>query len=278
MLFRKLLGCGLAVGVLSFLAQPDLPFLNLAIAQCTGGYCPVTCYNGASCPSGYGTDLDVCAWGPAGCPSGQTANGSCCCDVSPIVLDVEGDGFSMTNALQGVSFTIAANRSVRMLYRISWTAPGTDDAWLALDRNGNQQIDDMTELFGNLTPQPPGTTANGFNALAVYDEPIVGGRKDGRIDGNDAIFNRLLAWQDYNHNGISEPFELKSLQQVGISGIDLDYKESKRQDSFGNKFRYRAKLYRQGKSETGKWAWDVYLTVHRYPSDFQGVSSSASIP
>jgi hypothetical protein len=177
-------------------------------------------------------------------------------ETSPILIDVDRSGFSLTDASGGVDFDIF-NDSVPL--RIAWTTPHSSNAFLALDRNGNGRIDNGAELFGNVTPQPPSLAANGFLALAVYDKPENGGNRDGRIDKRDAIFPKLLLWRDANHNGQSEAAELRSLLNL-IGGIELNYKESKRTDQHGNQFRYRAKVYDTAGSHAGKWAWDVFLS------------------
>ena len=75
----------------------------------------------------------------------------------------------------------------------------------------------------------------------------------------DAAFNSLRLWQDTNHNGISEPGELHTLQTLGLKTLDLDYRRSRRTDEYGNEFRYRAKVKDVRDAQIGRWAWDVFL-------------------
>lgn len=184
---------------------------------------------------------------------------NCECGASPIVIDISGDGFKLTDINNGIRFDINGDGAQEL---IAWTAANMDDAWLVLDRNGNGKIDDGKELFGNNTLQsnPLGAEKkNGFLALAEFDKPANGGNNDGIISVQDTVFTNLRLWQDTNHNGISEADELKTITQLGLVMLDLDYRESKRTDEFGNRFKYKAKVKDIHGAQTGRWAWDVFL-------------------
>src|SRR5690349_6018282 len=231
------------------------------------GSCPDNCTPDLFGDPGQGGNscvgpTDFCLYPSGGCESGyaNTGNGCCCSSFnSPILIDVSGNGFSLTSADNGVDFDINGDG---VKERISWTAANSDDAWLVLDHSNNGAIDNGRELFGNYTPQskPPfGVPANGLIALAEYDNPANGGNGHGVINQSDSVFARLRLWRDANHDGAAENTELHTLAELQVSTLELDYKESKHMDQYGNQFRYRAKVKNMQVQQMGRWAWDVFL-------------------
>ncbi len=212
----------------------DIATYNVFGEECTGSYC---CGQSTQCTNS-GGDF----YAPA-C--------SCTLNPTPIILDLNGDGVAMTDLAHGVLFDITGSGVAQ---RVSWTAKGADDAFLALDRNGNGVIDDARELFGNVTPQAPSATPNGFEALRLLDT-----NGDGIISKEDAQFDQLLLWTDLNHNGVSEPNELSTLSQHGIVSISLKYRKSVHRDQYGNWFRFYSKV----DGPVGRFAYDVYLLIAR---------------
>ena len=217
-------------------------------------YLPGGGYDCTLCSDGVDNDCD----GPR-----DGADWGCNLCPSPVLVDVSGNGFNLTNNANGVNFDLNNDGTKE---KLSWTAPQSDDAWLALDRNGDGAITNGAELFGNYTPQPNppvGYGNNGFNALSEYDQPAKGGNDDGLITDRDTIFGNLRLWQDKNHNGVSEADEIRTLSQLGLKAIECYYGESRRRDQHGNLFRYRAKVSDLRGTKVGRWAYDVFLVSER---------------
>ena len=127
--------------------------------------------------------------------------------ISPLVLDLDGDGIELTEL--GATATWFDLDADGFGERTGWVAP--DDALLALDRDGNGTIDDISELFGN-------ATTNGFIELADLDSDA-----SGAIDLFDAQWHNLRLWIDADSDGISDDGELHTLDAFGIVSLSLAY-------------------------------------------------------
>ena len=211
--------------------------------------CTLPAPTGWNCGSGFALQCTQSGW-QCVCQGG-TCGVNC-----PIIIDTQDQGFHLTDAQRGVRFTFYPHSPVQ----ISWTDANYANGFLTLDRNGNRTVDDGTELFGNLTPQPPSQSPNGFLALAVFDLPTNGGNENGFIDPGDAVYRHLRVWIDGNHNGVSEPSELHTLPNLGILRIGLRYHETPFGDSYGNQFRYAGRLWDQN-GHSRDICYDVYLQV-----------------
>jgi hypothetical protein len=174
---------------------------------------------------------------------------------SPIIIDIEREGFHLTSAGAGVMFDISGTEHP---VQIGWTDGNFHNAFLALPEPDGL-VHNGKELFGNFTPQPPSEHPNGFIALAQYDD-----NGDGVIDARDAVYSKLRLWIDENHDGNCQPEELHRLPEFGVFSLSVKYGESRRTDQYGNQFRYKAIVnpgeHRDARDDgPGRWTYDVFF-------------------
>lgn len=132
----------------------------------------------------------------------------------PLVIDLGTPGIELTSVENGVYFDLDKNGFAE---KTAWI--GREDGFLALDRNGNGFIDDGGELFGDQVIMSNGkTSSSGFEALKDLDT-----NNDGIINKDDEQFKNLRVWIDADQNGISAPDELKTLDELRITSINLDH-------------------------------------------------------
>jgi hypothetical protein len=138
--------------------------------------------------------------------------------VSPIAIDLNGDGIQTTalGATQGEFDLLNNGETVES----GWLS--AEDAFLAVDANGNGEIDDRSELFG-------GQAGEGFAKLAQYDS-----NHDGVVNAQDERFDELKIWQDTNQNHQTDAGELHSLAEGGIASLSTSYTTNGEIDTAGN--------------------------------------------
>lgn len=109
-------------------------------------------------------------------------------DYDPIIIDLNKDGITGTTALDGTTYFDLDNNGFKEA--TGWI--DKNDGFLVYDRNGNNNIDNGSELFGNKTindtkfKYTDKNSNHGFNTLKEYDL-----NSDNIIDEKDDIFDKL---------------------------------------------------------------------------------------
>ena len=214
----------------------------------------------------------------------------------PLALDLAGNGFA-TIGHAGESTVKFDHDGNGVRNGTGWLAPG-DDVWLALDRDGDGLFTTGAELFGVDTPLGDGTLArDGFAALAPLDT-----NGDGVVDAYDlayeawqiardadgdgvvrpgetggARFADLRLWQDANLNGVSEPFEVRTLAEAGIVSLGVNGIADGRLLPGGNTLRARGAFRRDDGSTGVSGALDLsrhpfFRSYERAPAYDPGVA------
>ena len=147
---------------------------------------------------------------------------------SPLALDLDGDGIETVGPSADIHFDHDGDT-----FRELSGFVAADDGLLALDRNGDGEINSGAELFGNHTVLADKSLAeHGYEALAELDS-----NNDGVVDTNDTRFGDLRVWKDLNQDGETDTGELLTLSEAGIKALSLEYTDQSYADEFGNEFR-----------------------------------------
>ncbi|MDQ8757648.1 cadherin domain-containing protein [Sphingosinicella sp. LHD-64] len=127
----------------------------------------------------------------------------------PVVLDLDGDGVELVS--KSVSNVHVDMDGDGVLDRTGWVA--ADDGFLALDRNGDGIVTDMSET--SFISDVPGSVSD-MEGLRAFDT-----NENGLLDADDEAFASFMVWQDLNQDGISQTSEIRSLSQASIAFINL---------------------------------------------------------
>jgi uncharacterized surface anchored protein len=176
--------------------------------------------------------------------------------ITPIAIDLNGDGIHTISreANTGSFDLLGTGKAITS----GWLSK--DDGFLAIDKNGNGQIDDISELFGGASK------GSGFAKLATYDS-----NGDGVVDAKDAQFSSLMIWQDANSNGKTDAGELITLAKAGVVSLTVGYTELPFLDANNNLHLERSSVtLSNGKSAD---MTDVYFNVAAADAAAAGITA-----
>jgi Ca2+-binding RTX toxin-like protein len=161
--------------------------------------------------------------------------------VSPLILDLDGDGVEATSLSSGQAVYWDIDNDG---FREASAWDGKDDGLLVRDTNSNGIIDNHSELFGT-------NTQNGFTALDAWGDS----NNDNQMTSADTKWSQLRVWKDANGNGVTEKWELKTLAELGITSINLNATVLTGVTNNGNAVSHRSSFTMNGNTRTVDDVW-----------------------
>jgi uncharacterized membrane protein YGL010W len=161
--------------------------------------------------------FDTLAWrpNPYTVSLAQPVNGAS--DGMPVVLDLDGNGVDIVQlGASTASFDMDGEGGRE---RTAWIGPG--NGFLAIDLKADGEagpdgvIDQAKEIV--FTQWSPGAASDMAALRAMFDT-----NHDATLDFGDARWSEFRIWQDANGDGVSQPGEVKTLDDLGISSIGLE--------------------------------------------------------
>lgn len=129
--------------------------------------------------------------------------------LSGIIVDLDGDGLEARKRTKSnARFDMDGDGH---LDDTGWVSGG--DGLLVLDKDGDGKITHASEI-SFLTEKDSAKSA--WDGLGALDS-----NKDGKLNASDTQFGQLKVWKDANANGVTDAGELKTLTDLGITGISL---------------------------------------------------------
>jgi hypothetical protein len=135
---------------------------------------------------------------------------------APVILDLDGNGVDVDPlGVSRAQFDMNGGGTREMT---AWASGG--DGFLAIDLgadgslNPDGVIDQSKEII--FTQWAPGTTSDMAALRQVFDT-----NHNGMLDAGDAMWSDFRVWQDANGDGVSQPGEVRTLADLGVTSVGL---------------------------------------------------------
>jgi hypothetical protein len=142
--------------------------------------------------------------------------------VSPIILDLDDDGKPDVDQGRWLPHPTRFNKSKAAAFDINGDGFAEITEWIGSNDGllvkplKDGQVKGGNELFGN-----PIGFVDGYQKLGLeFDKD-----QNGMVEGKE--LEGLMVWVDKNHNGKTEPEELRSIQELGITSISTQHENLK---------------------------------------------------